>query len=180
MALQPRTNDPRRASAPLQHRRAVTTTAPGRQPTFELSLGKLAIVFLAVLGVLQLITDVYVNLYDNHSINWYVSIVWSLYFPIAAVSFVGALASRKVTPATFTGLVHQQVIFLVPTVARFDTLPALQRVVSSILEHAPANLDRFRIDIVTDEGAGGIPAVEKIYAADTRVRLRVVPKAFAT
>ena len=154
-----------------------TARVPARPlPSFRLSYLKLTIVFLAVLDGLVLISDIS----TTQPINYYVSIVWSLYLPIALIGLAGGVAARRVQPAQFSGRVHQRVIFLVPTVARFDTLPALQRVVGSILEHAPRNLTNFRVDILTDEGAAGITTIQEIYATEARVRLTVVPRTFAT
>jgi beta-1,4-mannosyltransferase len=123
--------------------------------------------------------------------NLYLSLVWSLYLPIAVCGIVAALRHQRVRLSWFPFRTRRRVIFLVPTVCREDTLPALTRVVDSILRHAPRNLDDFVAEVVVDELAPDAPDAagrqralatlrERYAGAGQRVRLTVVPLAYRT
>ncbi len=111
-------------------------------------------------------------------LNLFLTITWALYLPVAVTGLIGAFGSRKLRASQFQGIVSNKVIILIPTVARADTLPALHRVVTSVLTHAPTNLADFRIDVVMDEGAVGIPEIQKRYAQVPHVNLVIVPASF--
>jgi hypothetical protein len=122
--------------------------------------------------------------------NLYLSLVWSLYLPIAVCGMVAAVRHQRVRLSGFPFRARRRVIFLVPTVCREDTLPALTRVVDSILRHAPRNLDDFVAEVVVDELAPDAPdaagrgralgVLKERYGADRRVRITVVPLTYAT
>jgi egghead protein (zeste-white 4 protein) len=89
--------------------------------------------------------------------NDYLSVVWSFYAPIAVVGLIGVCSGMRrahdhIDLSTFTGSVDELVIIQIPTLCHSGNLPALKRVVSSVLLHAPANLNNYRVDVVADEG----------------------------
>ncbi len=85
-------------------------------------------------------------------------------------------ASRYATPR-FEGRVSKLVVFTIPSVGSMDVLPALSRVIQSILTFAPLHLDRFRIDVVVDEGSEGIPTLLRTFGGDS-INLVTVPSGF--
>jgi hypothetical protein len=116
------------------------------------------------------------------ALNWYVTLIWSLNVPLAVISFLGVIALKryKVVPSRFSGTIDNKVIFIVPSIARLNVIPALRRVIDSVIEFAPLNLDKFRIDVVVDEGSEGIPLLQEIYGSNSFVRILVVPHDYST
>jgi hypothetical protein len=90
----------------------------------------------------------------------------------------------------FAGRSDRRVIFSVPSVCRSDTLPALVRVIDSVLRHAPRNLADFTVEVVVDEVADGGPdprgrgkallELQERYAGTGEVQIVVVPRSFRT
>ena len=141
-----------------------------------LRLSTFVVVFLIVLALTLFINS------DSEFflVSLYTTIVWSVYLPIAMVGILGAVNSRRIKISNYQGLVDKKVIFRIPTVARMDTIPSLERVIKSILINAQRNLLSFRIDIIVDEGAAGIEYLQKKYLGNSAVRIIVVPNGFAT
>ena len=142
----------------------------------RMSLGTFAALFLVVGLVSVALTDKP----QRQTLNYYLTVMWSLFFPIALAGLLGAVCSQKIQPSDFSGIVGKKVIFTIPTVAREDTLPALRRVISSIIKHAPANLSDFCIDVIVDEKSGGEYILKKLYESRDDVRIVVVPDAYET
>jgi beta-1,4-mannosyltransferase len=113
-------------------------------------------------------------------LNFYLTVAWSLFLPLVVIGVLGAIAIRRRRTSRFRGTVPNRVIFLIPTVARRDVLPALHRVVDSILLFAPRNLSDFRIDLVADQGSDGIPELREVYRRHPHVRLTIVPASYRT
>lgn len=134
---------------------------------------------LFVLFALIVLISWYVNDIGERSlVTYYVTVVWSLYLPIGLVGLAGAIHLRRFVPSTYAGVVDKKVIFLVPTVGRFDVVPALTRVIDSVLQFAPVNLANYRVDIVLDEGAEAAAHLAELYRNQPSVRLVIVPKDF--
>lgn len=119
------------------------------------------------------------------SIQVYVTIIWSLYFPIAVIGLIGAISGKRLAPLRFWGSVKETVIFMIPSVVRDDTLPALIGVIDSVLESAPAHIPNFLIQVIVDEGAQAFGKLKQHYAEvalDDRVHIwfTVVPRHFET
>ncbi len=94
---------------------------------------------------------------SSSGLSDYFSIVWSIYLPICLVGFVGAIlhwrhnwSTRHKDPVT--ELVNEHVIFQVPSLCRLDNLPALERVVLSILRSSAEHLSRSTVQVIIDEG----------------------------
>jgi egghead protein (zeste-white 4 protein) len=121
---------------------------------------------------------------QHHIFNWYLSVIWSTYFPISIVGLIGALHMRKrnggyIERSEFRDSVDERIIFVIPSLCRADTTNALRRVVMSILNGAPTNFPNFRIDVVTEEGLAA-PELVKWLASLPSVRVVMVPKAYET
>jgi cellulose synthase/poly-beta-1,6-N-acetylglucosamine synthase-like glycosyltransferase len=142
---------------------------------------KLALVYACVVSLSLLITG---------NPGWsplqvYTTIAWSLYFPIAIVGVMGAVAGKRLPPLDFKGHIGETVIFMIPSVVRDDTLPALIGVIDSVLESAPLCIPNFLIQIVVDEGAQAFEKLKQHYREidpdDQRhIWYTVVPKYFET
>ena len=103
---------------------------------------------------------------------------WSLYLPLTVIGFLGALAARKERIQPYAGVCQEQVIFLIPTVARRDTLPGLRRVINSILLCAPYHLANYVIHILLEEGAEGVAEIQYHYPLHKHVLCLVIPKGY--
>lgn len=115
-------------------------------------------------------------------LNWYISIMWSLYLPAALIGVGRVLVKGKsvVVQSNFRGMTSHKVIFVVPTVCRQNTLPALKRVIVSIVKYAPRNLLVWRVDIVVDEGAEAVGDLAEFVSCFKEVRILVVPSSYRT
>lgn len=118
-------------------------------------------------------------------LNWYLSIAWSLDFIPSILGITGAAlyihSKKQRNNSTYleNTWAKQQVIFLIPSICRENTIPALCRVIDSIIEYAPKHLKNWRIDIVTEEGAAGLTTIKQIYSS-VQIRILVVPKNYQT
>ncbi len=126
-----------------------------RHVSLRTDLGLFLFVYMCVLAVSILITG---------HLGWsplqlYTTVAWTIYFPIAVIGIIGALAGRRLPRLEYRGKVVQTVIFMVPSVVRNDTLPALIGVIDSIFVSAPAQVPNFLVQVVVDEGA---PALDKL------------------
>lgn len=118
-------------------------------------------------------------------IQVYTTVTWSLYLPIALVGMLGAFAGRRLKPVDFRETVNEVVIFMVPSVVRDDTLPALIGVIDSILVSAPAQIPNFLIQVVVDEGAQAFDKLKQHYSEidpvdQKHIWYTVVPRNFET
>lgn len=143
-----------------------------RSPKARLSL--LVVLFAAIDVMFSRIVS-----YERTPLNYFLSVVWSIYVPLIVVGVVGAMYLRaqqhqrrakqrdraggagslrrspgrhKPIRSDFSGRTDQLLIVTVPTMLAPGNLPALQRVVDSLLINLPLHFDHFHIDIVT-EGA---------------------------
>ena len=112
--------------------------------------------------------------------NWYLSIFWSLYFPIAVLGFSRIILSKKVVRSDFSGKTDKLVIFIIPTICRKDTLSALLRVTESILRLAPANMINFRIDLIIEQDSEAKSELKKIMHNEKKVSIIEVPRDYTT
>ena len=118
---------------------------------------------------------------DQTPLNYFLSIVWSVYAPLMVIGMIGALylraqqrpvrntrdgdsqspgvssaalhaRSRRHKPmrSEFTGRTNRLLVVTVPTLLAAGNLPALQRVVLSLLINLPRHFDRFHVDIITE------------------------------
>ncbi len=114
--------------------------------------------------------------------NWLLAVTWSLYFPAAVLSVIGAWWLQRrgrglVQRSHFSGRTGHQIIFTVPSLCRSGTKNALLRVVTAITQHAPAHLANWRIDVVTEETAD--PDIVRELRSYPDVRVMVVPAGYS-
>lgn len=133
-----------------------------------------------VLFVLLTALDWWIATPRTNSFNWYLTVIWSLPLPFTVVALTGAVLSRRVVPSASLGRIPQLVIFQIPTVARFDTLGALDRVVASVADAAPAHCNQWRVDIVTEATAEALSELRQRWGHHPQVRIVVVPTAYQT
>lgn len=112
--------------------------------------------------------------------NIYVTVLWSTFFPIALIGTIGALYSYRLKVSEFNTPVKNKVIFQIPTIGRKGNLPALFRVVDSIIRWGPKLLPNLRIDIITEEKSDGTDSIQKKYLQENLVRVLVVPAEYKT
>ncbi len=144
-------------------------------PRLGVSLWLLAAVFFTVLSFVILHVSNTWNLFTI-----YATLSWSFGLPIIMMSFIGALRSRSFRMSDFKGRIPNLVIFEIPTIANEDVIPALSRVVDSIIKFAPRNLDNWRIDLVTEEWSEARDAIAEKYGSLPNFNLIVVPKEYQT
>lgn len=115
-------------------------------------------------------------------LNWYLTIAWSLYLPAALVGTlrICAKGDSLFTRSRYAGKTKKLVVFVIPSVARHDTYPALVRVINSICSCAPRNLRAWRVDVVIDEGAEAQDELCSFVTGKPHVRILIVPRSYAT
>lgn len=115
-------------------------------------------------------------------LNWYLAVVWSLYVPVGLVGVAGVLLHHRggrIPLSQFTGVTEKQVIFNVPSMCSPGAANALRRVLTSIVRHAPANLENWRIDVVIEEGNPS-PELLAELGVTPNVRVIIVPADYET
>ena len=116
-------------------------------------------------------------------LNWYASLIWTVPAVASWLGIRGILRAagerRPDLPAQAPAAVGELLIVVVPTVARRDTLVALERVVGSLLHHLPPSFERLRVDVVVEEGCECRCEVDSL-AASGLVRVLTVPAGYRT
>jgi glycosyl transferase family 2 len=122
---------------------------------------------------------------QHHSfgpLNWYTSILWTLPVLSSSLGMVGMLCTAPrgcvSAPVQEPPLVSDLLIVLVPTVAREDTLVALERVVLSFLHHLPRRFAQVRVDVVIEEACQGSQDVARL-SVHPCVRVITVPRDYS-
>jgi hypothetical protein len=110
------------------------------------------------------------------------TVLWTIPLSSSLLGMAGCLRTRRVLKARRTQPpvtpASEMLIVVVPTIGRLDTLPALERVVTSYRQHLPAMFPRVRVDVVIEENC---PARDAILAmAGPRVRILTVPASYTT
>jgi hypothetical protein len=135
------------------------------------------ILFICILVVFARITSA-----EQTPLNYFLSVVWSLYAPLIVIGLIGAYSLRKQQrrgrksgadnasgdPMTsknkgghrmrrnkplrseYKGRSDRLLIVTVPTLLADGNMPALQRVLLSLLINLPAHFDRFYVDVITE------------------------------
>ena len=147
-----------------------------RPVRLQLSLFKFVAIYIFCLGINLL----FINSVMLKPFNLYLTVVWTAYLPFAVIGMAGAFGTGMLKPTKPLKMVEKRVVFMVPTVARHDTVPALKRVINSILLCAPKHLLNFTIHIITEEGAEGLPSLQKSYRDHSLVEFLVVPSWYKT
>jgi len=74
----------------------------------------------------------------------------------------------------------KKVIIQITTIARKDILPALNRTIESVLKQAPEFLTDWRIDLVTEEKAEGLPLLQEKWKGEEKINFIIVPDNYQT
>lgn len=117
-------------------------------------------------------------------LNWYTSFFWSVPILSSSLGLAGILVQLR-RRRTATAIresperVDDLLIVVVPTVARFDNLVALDRVVRSFLQQLPERFSHVRVDVVIEEGCAGSDDVARL-ANHPGVRVITVPRRYST
>lgn len=117
-------------------------------------------------------------------VGWVTTILWTLPFTTTLIGIYGALrTSRRLHTARRLGPVRtvrdQKLIVIIPTIGRFDTLPALERVVRSCAHVAAFFPDR-GIDIVIEERCEAAGRIKELAASVPTTRVITVPGSYRT
>ncbi len=135
--------------------------------------------------IFAIVTSLYwvINRPELTWLNYFLTALWA--FPILTplIGLTGAVkTSREGQSLSLpsNGSIENKVVFVIPTVCRNDVLPALERVIRSILEHAPSYLPNFTIHIVTEEDAEALRALRERYADVKRIRILAAPSSYQT
>jgi hypothetical protein len=127
-------------------------------------------------------------------LNYLLSIVWSLYAPLAVLGVLGhhylarqhrpvrgeprpvattgirqRLWSRgrhKASRSSFSGRTNHLLVVTVPTLLAPGNLPALQRVLLTLIVHLPKYFDRFCVDVITGNHAWSLLHLDPEAALD--------------
>lgn len=148
--------------------------AKERPVNLQLRLGKLSLVFVICLSL----NIFFIGSSPHFWLNWYLTLIWTAYLPLTVIGLLGAIFSQKQQVTPFVGFRQERVIFLIPTIARKDTLPGLCRVIDSILLCASNHLPNFAIHILVEEDAAGVEEIKRQYRLHDRVLCIIVPKEY--
>jgi glycosyl transferase family 2 len=118
--------------------------------------------------------------------SWYASVVWTLPLVLTAQGIVGGLyARRMMTRGLETAypdelMSSEQMVVVVPTIARQDTYAALTRVLNSLCTYLPRHFTSLRVDVVIEEDCDTRNELLNLVAANPRLRVLTVPRDFRT
>lgn len=119
---------------------------------------------------------------ERTPLNYFLSVVWSVYAPLIVIGLIGAMSLRRqrrrgrksvlddsnegpLTSATevslrrrrnkplrseYKGRSSRLLVVTVPTLLAHGNLPALERVLHSLLLNLPEYFDRFHVDVITE------------------------------
>ncbi len=150
-----------------------------RRRTPRINLLVFFFLFVGILAVFARVTSA-----QSTPFNYFLSVVWSVYAPLIAVSLVGAVSLRrqqrrgrgsvpdghgaedvpmssstepglrrgrnKPLRSEFKGRSQRLLVVTVPTLLAAGNLPALERVLHSLLLNLPEYFDRFHVDVITE------------------------------
>lgn len=74
----------------------------------------------------------------------------------------------------------RNIIVQITTIARKDTIPALNRTIESVLEHAPSFLTKWRIDLLTEEWSEGLKNLREKWGKEEKINFIIVPNNYQT
>ena len=171
---------------------------------------KIRLVLLVVLfaGVLFVLTRVAAT--RQTPLNYFLSVMWSLYAPTVLIAVIGAfhlrsqqrhgrgrrpfdrlsrvqggacVSRQKRLRSDFSGRTDHMLVVTVPTLLAPANLPALQRVLMSLLINLPRHFDRFRVDVITEGSVDHEPLTHwlgSIGEPGSPVRIVNVPQDYET
>ncbi len=181
-----------------------------RRKTPKVNLVVFLLLFVCVLVVFARISS-----YQRTPLNYFLSVVWSVYAPLIVVGMIGALSLRRqqrrgrkrvcddpnevpMSSATELSLRHGRnkplrsdykgrtsrlLVVTVPTLLANGNLPALERVLHSLLLNLPVYFDRFHVDVITEGNVDVRPLqdwIERCGAMADPIRIVNVPADYST
>jgi beta-1,4-mannosyltransferase len=177
----------RRGASPVANLRASPRRRRSPRPTFW-SFGVIAVTTTALLFA--------VSAPERTPLNYVLSPIWSMYFPLMVVGLIGAAHLRRpkrrrtdgrrpryVPRSFFSGRTDKLLIVTIPSLVKRDNLPALQRVITSVLAELPKQFDHFRVDVIAEDDGDLQPLIDwldSIGALGTRVRVLSIPSSYRT
>ncbi len=181
-----------------------------KRQTPKMNFALFTLLFVSVFVVFARITT------DRQTpLNYFLSVVWSIYAPLIVVGLIGALHLRnqqrrgrkdrsgssdgtsmssrtalharmkrfKPLRSEFAGRSNRLLVVTVPTLLAEGNLPALQRVVLSLLINLPRHFDRFHVDIITEGEVDHQPLhkwMDEIGALADPIRIVNIPAEYTT
>jgi egghead protein (zeste-white 4 protein) len=119
-------------------------------------------------------------------LGWILTVVWSLPIVGVLIGLQGAVLlrhnsrHRHLLTAPPPLITAETLFVVVPTIGRHDTYPALERAVSSFVEHLPVCFLRLRVHILVEDGCEAMARIQSLAGRHSEVRLIVVPRGYAT
>jgi len=109
----------------------------------------------------------------------FLTFMWSfLYIPALMFEVFGfAGGNLKLAGSEPTS---KKIVIQITTIARRDTLPALDRTIKSVLREAPAFLKNWRIDLLTEENASGLKYLREKWGREKKINFLIVPSSYQT
>ena len=115
-------------------------------------------------------------------IGWATTILWTLPLSSSLIGIAGAVRTVRLCRTSRSTAVAQvteeALVVVVPTIGRWDTLPALRRVVESYCEHLPVMFPYLRVEVVIEEGCEAEDAIREL--TSPRVSIITVPTKYRT
>jgi Glycosyl transferase family group 2 len=170
-------------ASPAESGRPSADEGPGRihqTRPYRPQLGSLCVLFFAActLGLyLQSKSQ------STGAIGWYATIVWTLPVSVAIVGLLGAVkiaAAQTRREERCVSVPSDLLVVVVPTVGRYDTMPALERAIGSFCEYLPAYFPRLRIDVVIEENCEALLAIKALAGRYPPTRIVNVPSQYQT
>lgn len=123
-------------------------------------------------------------------VDLYVSFAWSLPTIVSAIGLFGGCSTarrmrvgqctRPLSLSSVSSVVSDQIIVIIPTIGRPDSLHALKRVMDSVRQTLPPRFPNWRLDLVVEEACPTRKTIERMASIDTCVRIVTVPASFQT
>lgn len=115
-------------------------------------------------------------------VNWWLSVACSLPLGGTIMHVTGVLGTRRrlAEPLGHIARIEDPITVVLPTIGRYDTVPACRRVVLSLVESLPHYCDEARIDVVIEEGAPAARALHELAAVHSIVRVLTIPAGYRT
>ena len=110
------------------------------------------------------------NIHPNPSLfGKFLTFMWCfLYLPALTFEILGfTKGDLKLAGSHPTS---KKVIIQITTIARENTLPALNRTIESVLKQAPEFLMDWHIDLLTEEQAEGLSGLQKRWANEEKIK----------
>ena len=145
--------------------------ARARKPGF----GALIVAFVVIVTATNI-------MYFPHAgaLNWFISVAWTLPIGIVPVGIYGAIKTRRKISDTdrWDKLIDDQLIVVIPTIGRNDTLPGITRVVHSFVDALPQYFVNARIDIIIEETCEARDALVELTRISSCINIVIVPSGY--